>query len=207
MSHLEQSFWEYLSKHPEVESCVAQGLVNRRALARHLIKEGLASSKQLEAVVAMLRRFPFEKEKRSSSTAVSQMRISIKDRIQIHSIEKNKENLQKLQKIIQHTDYDKGDILKIVVGTEHITLACDQKRKEEIISLMHPKTSSKVSEISLHFPSSIIQEKGILSSLTRLFTLHDIVITDIMTSSPELLIYLDEKFVLKAYELLKDFQK
>ena len=61
MSQIEQEFRQYLSKRPEVEKCYIGGLINRRALARHLIRQGIAKASQLDAVIAMLRRYTFRK--------------------------------------------------------------------------------------------------------------------------------------------------
>ena len=60
MSQIEQEFRQFLSKKPEVETCYQDGLINRRSLARYLVKQGIAKSNQLEAVIAMLRRFKFK---------------------------------------------------------------------------------------------------------------------------------------------------
>ena len=53
------------------------------------------------------------------------------------------------------------------------------------------------------FPEESIREKGVLSTITRELTVNNIVITELLTASPELLIYLKEEYVLKAYEILK----
>ena len=59
MSQIEQDFRQLLSKKPEIEKCYAEGLINRRALARYLVKQKIAERHQMEATIAMLRRFEF----------------------------------------------------------------------------------------------------------------------------------------------------
>ena len=65
MSQIEQEFRQFLSKNPELETCYQDGLINRRSLARYLIKQDIAKSNQLEAVIAMLRRFKFKEQKQT----------------------------------------------------------------------------------------------------------------------------------------------
>ena len=61
MSQIEQNFRNFLSNRPEIEKCYSSGLINRRALARHLIKNKIADKNQMDAIIAMLRRYDFKK--------------------------------------------------------------------------------------------------------------------------------------------------
>ena len=211
MSQIEQNFRAFLSQRPEIEKCQQEGLVNRRSLARYLIRHRLAAPSQTEAVIAMLRRFPFRESQKENNELFQEMRIGIRDNILILDFGKNRDLIQKLQKLIVHTDYDKGDTLKIVVGSASIKVFIDQEKEgklKDIFDLFKPKSRLRnVSEISLLFPEKALNARGILSTLTRELALNDIVITEFLTATPELLIYVREEYVLKAYEILKRFQK
>ncbi|MFH1276747.1 MAG: hypothetical protein ABIH82_06570 [Candidatus Woesearchaeota archaeon] len=211
MSQIEQDFRLYLSKNPEIETCYQKGLINRRSLARHLIKEGIAKGNQFEALVAMLRRFDFKYIKEKNKDLFKNTKINIKDKIIIFDFEKEKELVKKLDKLIANTNYDKGDTLKIVVGSSNIKVFVDQEKEEKIKEFLDSfklkKKYKNISEVSMVFPDESINEKGVLSTVTKELTVNDINITELLTASPELLIYIDEKFVLKAYEVLKRLQK
>jgi hypothetical protein len=211
MSQIEQDFRQFLSKHPEIEICYQDGLINRRSLARYLIKKNIAKQNQLEAAIAMLRRYNFQRKKGEECDELFRnIRVNIKDSILVLDFEKSKELLRKLEKIFAHTDYDKGDTLKIVVGSSSIKLFIDKKNEgklKEIFLEYKPKKIEHISELSLLFPEKATSSKGILSTLTKEFVLNDINITEFLTASPELLIYLKEEYVLKAYEIIKRLQK
>jgi hypothetical protein len=200
-----------LSKNPEIEKCYQKGLINRRSLARYVISAGLAKESQLEAVIAMLRRFRFREFQIAKKDFFMNVRISIKDNILVLDFEKDKELVKKLQKIVSRTDYDKGDTLKIVLGSASVKLFIDKAKEHEIKEIIgehKPKRRhSDISEISVLFPSNTTEEKGILSAITRELAVNDITITELLTASPELLIYVKERYVLKAFEVLKDLQK
>ncbi|MCK5282693.1 MAG: hypothetical protein KAK00_04760 [Nanoarchaeota archaeon] len=207
MSQIEQSFRQFLSLYPEVEKCYQAGLINRRSLARHLIRKGVAKNNQLEAVIAMLRRFNFKEPKKESMEIFKDIRVNIKDRILILDFEKDKELMQKLQRLIAHTDYDRGDTLKIVVGSSSIKVFIDQKKEDKLKEIFRQyklkHRLDNISEISLMFPDKAVDARGILSTITRELAVNDAVITELLTATPELLIYLKEEYVLKAYEIIK----
>ena len=119
--------------------------------------------------------------------------------------------MQELKRVIDVADYEKGGTLKIVVGTASVTVFLDETNRELLKELTENFTTktkhSNVSELSLTFPTTAIETKGILSFITRELYLHDIVITEMLTASEELLIYLKEDHILKAYELIKRLQK
>jgi hypothetical protein len=210
MSQLEYNFRLFLSKHPEIEKCYSTGIINRRSLARYLIEQGLADKNQLVAVIAMLRRFEFREEKEEKDI-FRDVRINIKDKILILDLEKSKELLKELQKVIAQADYDRGDTLKIVVGSSSIKLFIDKKNEKKLKSILerfkHKKRFSDISELSLLFPEKAVSTKGILSTITRELSLNNISITEFLTASPELLIYMKEDHVIKAYEIIKRLQK
>lgn len=210
MSQIEHNFRQFLSKKPEIEKSYQEGLINRRSLARYLIRKGIAKSNQLEAVVAMLRRFQFKEKEKESRDLFKKIRINIKDKILILDFEKDQDLLKKLQNIIAHTDYDKGDTLKIVVGSSSIKLFIDEGKENKLKNMFDQfklkHKFNKISEISIMFPDESIKSKGILSAITRELSVYGVVITELLTASPELLIYLREEHVLKAYEIIKRLQ-
>ena len=210
MSHIEQSFRQFLSTNPAIETCYQEGLINRRSLARYVIKHGVAQPHQLEAVIAMLRRFPFEQTEQSG-LLFTKIKINIKDNILILDFEKEKALVQQLQNLITHTNYDRGDTLKIVVGSTSVKVFLDEANEHKVKDIVEQFTLhnrlSHISEISLMFMQDAIDQRGILSAITRELTMHHIVVSELLTASPELLVYLKDKFVLQAYDILKRLQQ
>ncbi|MDP6648095.1 MAG: hypothetical protein QGH34_01750 [Candidatus Woesearchaeota archaeon] len=211
MSQIEQLFREFLNKNPEVENCYQQGLINRRSLARYLIKNEIAKSNQLEATIAMLRRFKFKKINNEEKNVFKDIKINIKDNITILDFEKEKELVKKLESIIAKTNYDKGDTLKIVIGSSSIKLFIDKENQKIIKNLIEKfnteNTLDSISEISVMFPKNAIDTKGILSTITKELVMNEIIISEFLTASPELLIYVKDEYVLKTYEILKRIKK
>jgi hypothetical protein len=211
MSQIEQRFQSVLNREPEIEKCYRKGLVNRRALARYLVAQGVASNDQFDAIVATIRRHDFSEEGREVRSLFKDIRVSLKDRILILDFEKQKELLQRLESMISHINYDRGDTLKIVVGTSSLKLFIDQAKEKELGSLFDRfvvrQRIDHVSEISMLFPEEAARTRGILSIITRETDLNNIVISEFLTASPELLIYVKDQYVAKAYEVVRRLQE
>ncbi len=211
MSQIEHNFRQLLSKKPELEKCHRAGLINRRALARYLIKEGIAPGNQMEAIVAMLRRFPFREFAPEIKDIFKKTKITIKDNILIFDFAKEKELVRQLQKIVSAVNYDRGDTLKLVIGTTAVKVFADRENekliKEYFSNFKLRHKIEHISEVSILFPDEAITMKGIISTVTQELALDDIIITEMVTATPELILYVKEEFVLKVYELLKRLQK
>ncbi len=210
MSQIELRIRDLLGRHPEIEKCHREGLVNRRALARYLIANGVGGPNDFDAVVASLRRYDFGDFERMGTELFPATRVTLKDRILIIDFEKEKALLQDLQKIIGQFEYDRGDTLKFVVGTASIKLFVDQGKEPTIRSLLTRykvrRRLDRFSEISMMFPEVATETKGVLAVLTREFALNDVVIAELLTASPELLIYVKDEHVAKAYEIVRRLQ-
>jgi len=207
MSQIEQNFRQFLGKRPDIRRCYLEGMINRRSLARYLVNEGMAKQNQVDATIAMLRRFDFGKLEKKDKLGFKDIKVNIKDNILILEYEKSKELMQKLQKLIAETNYDKGDTLKIVVGTAAIKIFIDRENEEKVKEVFKghklEKRFDKISEISIMFNSKATEQKGILSTVTAELMLNEIIITEMLTGAPELLIYLRDEYVLKAYSIIK----
>jgi hypothetical protein len=207
MSQIEQDFRVFLSKNPEIENCYQQGLINRRSLARFLIENKIAKSNQTDAVIAMLRRFDFKNIKPEKSDLFKDIKINVKDNILILDFEKNKELIKNLSTIITNTNYEKGQTLKIVIGSSTVKIFIDKENKDLVTNIISnfklSEEHKNISELSITFPKNAIKTKGLLSTVTKQLSLNNIIISELLTASPELLIYLNEEYILKAYEIIK----
>jgi len=129
MSQIELGVRTLLARHPEIEKCYQEGLINRRALARFLVTRGVGGPQDLEAVVASLRRYDFGDLGVEGPDLFHEIRVTLKDRIMIVDFEKERALLQDLQKVLGQFEYDRGDTLKLVVGTASIKLFVNEGKE------------------------------------------------------------------------------
>ncbi len=190
--------------------CQHEGLINRRALARHLLANGVGGPDGLDAVVASLRRYDFREFEGEGPELYPEVRVTLKDRIMIIEFEKDKALLHDLQKIIGQFEYDRGDTLKFVVGRTSIKLFVDQGQEPAVRPLLTRykvrRRLDRLSEISMMFPDAATETRGVLAVLTRELALNDVVLAELLTASPELLIYVRDEQVATAYEIVRRLQ-
>ncbi len=210
MSDLEHGFRSYLNRHPEIRA--AFSLLNIRALARAFMKEEHIEGRHIEAVVAMIRRTEIKPIVSSSDRKMfHEIKISTKDEIVILDYEKSKELAERIEHIVSEFDYDKNETLKVVIGSHSVKIIVDSTKagfvKEQLGRGNLLKEYKNTSEISLLFSQKALDEKGIIAYVSSELLLGGINIREMVTCTPELIIYVDEGESLRAYEILKRIKK
>ncbi len=226
MTQIEQIIEDYLNKNAHIRFACSDGLVNRRALARKIIEDQKTLSKsQFDAVLASLRRLNLEKNnsrssylinQRNSSNSISSTKmlsdftISIRDSIVIANLSRSSQTLKQIQQIFSHIPYEKNQIFKFVAGSDSAKLFLDFQNcdlvekyiaKNEILYM-----KKDISEISLSYSDKIASQKGIISYISSSLFTNDIVVEEILTCSPQLLLYVTQTDSPKVYELLRRIQ-
>lgn len=200
---------DYFNRKPHIRKAYAEGLINRRALARHIIKEE-ALNDSLDAMITALRRFDVPEAEKESLDIVKKINISTKGSIAIICMEKNNDTLEKLNKVISIVDYSKNETLKIVEGNQSLKLFVDGSKVGKIKEIFSSKDIIKIikniAELNLIFPENAIKTKGIVAYITANLQMNDINIVEILSCTPELIIYIDEKDLIKTYETVKRLQ-
>jgi hypothetical protein len=210
MSDLEQGFQSYVNRHPEVRA--AFGLLNIRALARAFMSEEHIEGRHLEAVVATIRRAEIKPIVSSAGKKMfHEIKISTKDEIVILDYEKSKGIVERIEHIVSKFDYDKNETLKVVIGSHSVKIIVDSSKagfvKEELGRGNLLKEYKHTSEISLLFSSKALDEKGIVAYVSSELLLGGINIREMVTCTPELIIYVEEEESLRAYEILKRIKR
>jgi|TARA_B100001971_G_C18161341_1_gene521558 hypothetical protein len=212
MSQLEQKFSSFIARHTEIRPAYSQNLLNIRAVARTFMKEENVNTKQIEAVVAMIRRFDVKPLIAYTEQKIfSDIKISIKDEIVIFDYEKSDAIIEKLKEVVSEIDSNKNETLKVVVGSISVKIIVDSSNsaliKQKLEKANLHKKYSAISEISLLFSQKALEEKGIIAYVTSELLLGGINIQEIITCTPELILYVDEEQSLKTYEILKRIKK
>jgi aspartokinase len=205
---MEMLLRDFFHRNPGVKAASIKGLVNRRALARYILKaEGLKAT-ELDALIAALRRFKQEKqvEETDFSKLLGEITIATKENIVIITLRKSVSVFEKLAKVISCVDFSKSELLKISQGAASIKLFIDEPNLKKVKEMFNDRelldVTKNVSEIGIIFPHDAIHTKGVIAYLSSALSVEGINIIETMTCTPEMSIYVDEKQMLKAYETL-----
>jgi len=196
----------FLNKYPDIRESRNRGLVNRRALAKYIIKQEKLDINKFEALVTALRRFELKPESKEHLDIVKEIKISTKDKISIVYLEKSEEILKEIPKIVNLINLNKSETLKIVLGSLSIKLFIDEFNVKKIANIFSGKdiitTYKNISELNLIFPDNASKMKGVIAYITSELTINNINIVEIITGKPELIVYVNESDLLKAYETI-----
>ncbi len=212
MTQINLMLQDFFSRNPDIREARNKGLVNRRALAGYIAKKEGLSTGQIEAIVTALRRIGIKKEETHDLARLfKDITITTKDKIAVVSLEKSDSTLQKIQKVLSKVSYAKNETLKLVEGSSAIKIFIDEfnldKIKDIFTSSEIKKIQKDVAEMNMFFPESATKTKGIIAYVASEFGIENINIIELLTGTPELIIYVGENDLLKAYNTIQRLKK
>ncbi len=207
MTQIQKQVHDYLDKHIEIRRALANDIISLRKLARFISDE--LNIEKDDAIISAIRRYApketvnvYEKAKK----IISQTKISTKSSIVSVAIEKDEEAHNILPKLFEITQFNKGEVLRIIQAEESIKIVIDQKNLEKLRKII-PKNKiitveKDLAEINLHLDEKAVNTPGIISVIFSELMLNNINIMETMSCVPEMLLFVKEKDLLKTYSVL-----
>ncbi len=196
-----------------IRKCLFRNIVSFRALSRYIIKTLDLEEKNMDAVMSAIRRYKKEeKEKTEAELKKLFSKVVVKTRSNIVDIcmKKNKRVLEQLNKINAIVDIEKGEIIRIIQSEESIRIILDEKNLDKFFSNFSKSDCISIGkdlvEINLHFTSDASKIKGIISLISSSLNAEDINIVEIMSSAPELLVFIKKQDLLKALNVINNLE-
>lgn len=204
MTKLNIALRHFFNRHPDLRNSTAQGLVNRRALAKRIRKEEALQQHALDAIITALRRFEFEQLPQRPQLDFSMLKVRTKDHLAILELEKTEYNLQRLEKVFTAVKPYQDQTLKVVIGLT-IKLFLDDVNVNKVKELFSGKIREQraIAELVLHLSDEAGKTPGIIAYIAAEFATEGINFVEVLTSAPEILLYVDVKDLLKAYETVQ----
>lgn len=210
MTSITQQIWKEIDEDVIVRSALAKGIISLKGLAIYLMKhKGVEATP--DAVISAIRRYREEQPLEKTFENARHM-LAKSDDIRITSnivriwFEKTKQIQDILPKAFSLIDYDKGEIFLIIQGEQAIKLLINEKNKKKILALF-PKQSifqvdDHLAEINIQLSKDGLMTPGIVAVLTTELMVHEINIMEAMSCVPEMLFFVQQKDVVKSYEIL-----
>jgi aspartokinase len=187
---------------------MSQGLINNTALARYIIEEKKVDS-TLDAVSSAIRRYKLDRYDEIFSTAneiVSLGSISTKSKLANIALMKDTEIEELLPKLFSIIQFHRGDVLRIIQADEAIKILVNEKNLNTVLQLFPKKKIIKIernlAEINMHLHPEAVNTPGIIAVISNELALNDVNVMETMSCVPEMLWFVKEKDVLKAYNVL-----
>lgn len=204
MTSTNQQIGKYLSKDLCIQRDLDRGIINTRALAKFLIKRyGLVAS--LDSVISAIRRHDveksFKKQEREVMNVLKEASILTKTRIAMVEVRQDANFIKKLGAL----DDGISGHLKLITGTESFKILTESentKKLKEIFKKSILEIIDNLSAISITLNKRAMETKGVLARMANEISLHNINIIEIITCVPEVIVYVEQKDLVKTHGIL-----
>ena len=214
MTNIAEQLKVFLDNDFIIRKCLFRNILSLRALSRYIIKILSLEEKNLDAVMSAIRRYKKDyREKSDIELRKIFSKVAVKTRSNIVDIclKKSKKIIEQLNKINSIVDIERGEVIRIIQAEEGVRIILDEKNLEKFYN--HFSKSDCISieknltEINLHFTPEASQAKGIIALISSSFAAEDINIAEILSSAPELLIFIKKEELLKALNVIDNLGK
>ena len=200
-----------LQEKPYVHEALEKNLINIVALAELIrpdIEKELGKVK-ISAISMAIRRY-VEKNKEEFYNKIILTKKSdllIKSNLFEISLLKSGTVYKKLIKLYDIVNFEIGDTLNIIQGNYEILILGNEKYKKKFLEVLKGETvklvKGNMASISLKIPQLCIDNPGFYYTITKTLAMNNISITDIVNTETEATFILEDKYVAKAYNVLK----
>lgn len=201
--------WKFLDNNPCIKRDLRKGLINSRALAKYIVKTQNMDV-TLDAVISAIRRYDVGKKDDIFITArklVSQtLNLSTRSGLAEISLIKDEDVQRSIPGLFDIIQYSRGEVLRIIQANESIKLIVDEKNLENVKTVF-PKNkiinvNKNLAEINMHMAPKMIVTYGILAVIANELAINSVNILEVLTCLPEMILFVKEEDILKAYQIL-----
>jgi hypothetical protein len=196
----------YLSKDLSIQKNLKKGIVNIKALAQHIIREqDLKTS--TDTVMNVIRKISFDdeiftKDSEKVKDILKFSNITTRNGI-ICIILRNQSDIQKyLSEVNNLIDFEK--LPRLIKGIHNLKIITDKENIQKIKTIFPESGTFEIkenlSEIRLKTSTKADDTKGVLAMISNELMLRDININEMIICIPEMMIYVDQKDLLTAYQ-------
>lgn len=213
VSHLVK---KYIAEHPIVEDAIREGILSNAALAEKIqrpLENELGKEIKLPAVVMALRREQetIESYEKRHFKAIHAKELLMKTNLIDITILKSRELFHILQQIYRSVDYGKGDTLNIIHGNYEVSIITNEKHADDFLKLLKKERIIDIQRnlvsLSLTYNKEFVVTLGVIARITKKLAWENVNIIEIVSTTTELAIIVQEKDALRSYQALQQFLK
>jgi aspartokinase len=195
-----------------IQEAIAEGIASYGSIAKQIkpeIEEELGKEVEHNAIVAALRRYAEKIDVRYGEIKfdADNSEVNLKTNIIDITVLKSLSLFDKLKKIYDIIDFEKGDILNIIYGRNQVSIITNERYKKQISNyLKYEKIiESKEDLVALSFTISkeLMVTPGVLFHIARNFAWENINIIETISSDVEMTFIVDHKDAVAGYKALQ----
>lgn len=207
--NIRQFVWQIIDTDLSLKKDLSRNLINVRALANYIVDKYKADI-SLDSIISAIRRYPISPEKKHDSSEayrlLKQAKIRTITKMASISLKKNEETTLKLGEVLPKVNFEIGEVLRVLEGAKLFKIIIDKKSFDKMYSAFGKKNiieyDKNIGMIELSYPDVLKKTPGVFSAISGELAGNDISIIDALIISNEHIIVVDEKDLLKAFEIL-----
>ncbi len=204
---------EFIERDGVVRNGLARGLINARALARH-IQVATHEQHSFEALVSAIHRYPV-KESAAKYQNVGKLisKLTMRNEIVAVGIVNAPEIAPALARFSSQVESARGETLHIVSGVDSVTVVIDSKNLEKLMTLISKRQVARVfddvSEIIVSFSDAVVETPGVYAALCTELAINgvNIFLTLSYGPPPYMVFVVNEKNAVRGYQALERLSK
>ena len=208
--NIKEVVWRYIDTDISLKKDLSRKIINIRSLAKHIIGSQKISS-SLDAVISAIRRYNLDTKKHEDANSIhsvlKQARVAVRTKMSSLLLKRTDFVKTKLGRPDKLMDFQGHDVIRVLEGSQALTIVIDQKNLEKIKSTF-PKDlileeNKKVGMVEINYPRILKKTPGVFSIIYNELAENNISIIDALISSNEHILIIEEEKLLKAFELIQ----
>jgi aspartokinase len=214
MTNIQSEVTNFIEQDVSLRRGLSRGLLNTRALAVY-IHQNLHLSCTLDAIISAIRRYDGMDEPKEDIKKRYQLiaaaKVSSRTRMASVLLKKEPEVRSALTKLYSKVDFSKGEVIRILEGSQFIKIIIDETNSEEIEKLFSKKDvvskEQDLGEISLIYADDVANTPGVFAALSGELALSGISIIDGVICGNEHIFIINEDDLMKALQAMHRISK
>jgi len=195
-----------------LQEAIGKGIASYGSVAKKLkpeIEGELNKEVAHYAIVAAIRRYSekmnyrFHDIKFDANTS----EVNLKTNIMDINVIRNQSLFDKLKKVYDIIQFEKGDILHIIYGKNSVNIVTNERYKENICQILREEqiknTKENLVSLSFTIDRSLIDRAGVLFQIVRNFAWENINIIEVISIDMEITFIVDVKDAVRGYKALQ----
>ena len=209
IENIREYIWKIIDTDLALKKDLSRQIINVRSLAKYIL-DTYKVNLSLDSIISAIRRYPTTPEKKHDKNEVynllKQAKIRSITKMASISLKKNEETTRKLGEILPKVDFESGEILRIIEGAKLFKIIIDKKSFDKMSSNFRKSDmigyNKGIGMVELVYPETLAKTPGVFASISTELGSNNISIIDALIISNEHIIVVDEKDLLKAFEIL-----
>lgn len=209
INNIREFVWKIIDTDIALKKDISRGILNLRAVANYIINKHKIDT-SIDSVISALRRYNTTKKQdtRDIYSILKKAEIRTITKMALLSLKKNEDVTKKLGILLPKIDFESGEVLRILEGSKLFRIIFDKKsytqitdefKKTDIID-----SNKNISMIEMIYPKELEKTPGVFSVISNELAENDISIIDALICSNEHIIIVDEKDILKSFEVVNN---